>query len=109
MHHLAGDPASGLDLGRWQNAVESAARRMRNALEDFHDACMGAGLCDESALGGFIHRMTSRLDEDEGQATNDPNDCCPQLLHKIIEGFKAWMFREAKNREIPCPNFGGGG
>lgn len=108
MHRLAMYPEADLDERQWESKTITAARRMRRALESFHRQCVGRGLCDEAALGGFCERMTSRRPEylDQPPTRHVGELEAWELLH-IVEGFKAWMRRTAKARGDQAPKFGG--
>ena len=107
MHRLSMYPDSELDEREWQSKTVTAARRMRRALEAFHRRCAGLGLCGEDALAGFCERMTKHRPEylDSPPTRNVGDLEAWELLH-VIEGFKAWMRREANKRGNTAPKFG---
>lgn len=106
MHRLAMYAESELDEREWEGKTVTAARRMRRALVAFHQQCVVRGLCDVAALGGFCERMTRQrpvyMDE---PPTRDVHRLEAWELMHVIEGFKAWMRREAKKAGMRCPKF----
>ncbi len=108
MHRLAMYPESELDESEWESKTLTAAKRMRRALESFHAQSVRLELCSTDALHGFCERMTKRRPEymDSAPTRNVGDLEAWELLH-VIEGFKAWMRREAHKRGVQAPKFGG--
>lgn len=109
MHRLSMYPDAGEDEAKWASKTRSAAVRMRRALETYAAKCVELGLCEKGALAGFVERMTARRPEylDEPPTRNFANLDADELCH-VIEGFKAWMRRQAGRLGLTAPKFGGG-
>lgn len=109
MLHLAGYPESGLDESEWIAKAEQSAKRLQHAIESFAHECEDRQLVYRGALGPFIERMTSRRPQysPRSKPTDRLEDCTLAELVIIAEGLKAWMYRTAKNRKLPCPQFAG--
>lgn len=108
MHRLSMYEEADLDEREWESKANSAAKRMRRALEAFYERCLAMGLCEKGALAGFVERMTARRPEylDE-PPTRNAGDLDASELVLIIEGFKAMMRRNAGRLGLTCPKFGG--
>lgn len=108
MFRLALHPDADLDEAEWRNKAILAATRMRRALEAFYERCVSMGLCQAGALEGLCERMTIRRPEYlDKPATRNVADLDADELCHVIEGFKAWMRREAGRLGLTCPKFGG--
>lgn len=108
MFRLALHPDADLDEDEWRDKVAKAARRMRHALAEFYARCVSMELCKPGALEGFVERMTARRPEYlDKPATRNVADLDADELCHVIEGFKAWMRREAGRLGLTAPKFGG--
>ncbi len=108
MHRLAMYPESELDEREWESKTLTAAKRMRRALESFHSQSVRMDLCGPEALHGFCERMTRHRPEYmDSDPTRNVGDLEPWELLHVVEGFKAWMRREASKRGVTAPKFGG--
>ncbi|MCC6909685.1 MAG: hypothetical protein IT430_17250 [Phycisphaerales bacterium] len=108
MHRLAMYPESDLDEREWESKTNAAGKRLRRALESFHAQCRRLDLCGDEALPGFCERMTARRPEYlDAPPTRCVGELEPWELLHVVEGFKAWMRREASKRGVQAPKFGG--
>lgn len=108
MHRLSMYEESGEDEAKWAHKAQLAATRMGRALEAFYQKCLAMGLCERGALAGFCERMTARRPEYlDKPATRNVADLDADELCHVIEGFKAWMRREAGRLGLTAPKFGG--
>jgi len=107
MHRLSMYPEADLDESDWARKVNEKDGRLRHALAGFNRACIAAGICGEEALASLCERLTARrpeyMDSAPTRHVRDLDAC--ELMH-VVEGFKAWMHREAKKAGIICPPFG---
>lgn len=108
MHRLSMYEESGEDEDKWAHKANLAATRMRRGLETFYERCLAMGLCERGSLEGFCERMTARRPEylDKPATRNVADLDVSELIH-LIEGFKAWMRREAGRLGLTAPRFGG--
>ncbi len=108
MHRLSMNAESDLDEAEWRNKVFKTGQRMRHALANFYERCAALGLCQAGALEGLCERMTARRPEylDKPATRNVADLDVSELIH-LIEGFKAWMRREAGRLGLTAPKFGG--
>ena len=83
--------------GYWvQSAADQCSGLMRK-IQTVHGVGVSSGIWQADSLPAFIQRQTqSRLQGPTDQLT----ECNAIDLFKIVEGLKAWLFREAKTRGL---------
>lgn len=84
--------------GYWEKEAAKQCSRIHWKISELAGRGQRAGILAPDALGGFIERMTQ---ERPAGPTRVLDDVDWEWSYKILEGLKAWLYRESRKRGIP--------
>jgi len=83
--------------GYWEQEATKQCARIHYKIRELDKSGQAAGILHEYALAGFVERQTQ---ERPPAPTRELSELDWEWSYKVLEGLKAWVFREARKRGI---------
>ena len=86
--------------GYWRTCAARQVARMHYRIRELAQRGQQFHLIGAGALPAFVERQTQQRPIEQGGPTRDLAECDAVWSFKILEGLKAWLYRDAKRQGL---------